>query len=141
MTITPQRVLESDEQAPADLLCRKHEDGEGGGGEKRRKLEAIETWIQEIRMVVEQEMELEEEEERTAWDDVKGGKLNVKDVEAARREEVGYMQKRGIWSETPIEECWQKTGRAPISIRWVDTDKGIDGQVDGREISKARALR
>ena len=31
----------------------------GDGGEKRRKLEAIETWIQEIRMVVEQEMELE----------------------------------------------------------------------------------
>ena len=106
--------------------------------EKRRKLEAIETWIQEIRMVLEQKMELEEEEERTAWDDVKGGKLNVKDVEAARREEVGYMQKRGIWSEMPIEECWQKTCRAPISIRWVDTDKGIDGHVDVRSRLLAR---
>ena len=31
-----------------------------------------------------------------------------------------------------IEECWRKTGRAPIRVRWVDTDEGIDGVVDVR---------
>ncbi len=23
-----------------------------------------------------------------------------------------------------ISECWQKTGKAPVCFRWVDTDKG-----------------
>ena len=24
----------------------------------------------------------------------------------------------------PIDECWDKTGEAPVSVRWVDTNKG-----------------
>ena len=34
--------------------------------------------------------------------------------------------------ERSIEECWRRTGKAPVSVRWVDTDKGVDGVVDVR---------
>ena len=47
--------------------------------------------------------DVEDEDEYTAWDDVKGGWLNVKDVDVARREEVCYMKSREIWIEVPIE--------------------------------------
>ena len=86
-------------------------------------------------------MDLEEEEERTAWDDVKGGYLNVKEVVAARKEEVAYMKKRRIWVETSIEECWRRTGKPPISTRWVDTNKGINGAFDIRSRLVARDFK
>ena len=27
----------------------------------------------------------------------------------------------------PIAECWDKTGKSPVSVRWVDTDKASQG--------------
>ena len=51
------------------------------------------------------------------------------------------MKRRGIWVERPIEECWRKTGKGPISVRWVDTDKGIDGSVDVRSRLVARDFK
>ena len=57
--------------------------------------------------MVENQVEAEEEHDFSAWDDVKGGWLSVKDVKVARSEEVGYMKSRGIWREVPIEECWK----------------------------------
>ena len=35
------------------------------------------------------------------------------------------MQKRGIWTVVPVSECLG-LGKSPVSVRWVDTDKGID---------------
>ena len=67
-----------------------------------------------------------------AWDDVKGGKLKVEGVKKARKEEVNYMIKRGIWKVVPTSECWKKTGRAPIGTRWVDTDEGTEEAPDVR---------
>ena len=107
----------------------------------RTVVKATQRWIQEIRKAVEDQVEAEEEQEYIAWDDVKGGMLNARDVKAARNEEVGYMKKRGIWVERPIEECWKKTGKAPVSVRWVDTDKGVDGQVDIRSRLVARDFK
>ena len=109
--------------------------------EARKSLAAIERWVQEIDEAVESQVEAEEEHDLSAWDDVKGGWLSIKDDKAARKEEVSYMTKRGIWRERPIHECWQKTGKAPISIRWVDTDKGIDGQIDVRSRLVARDFK
>ena len=62
-------------------------------------------------------MEVEEEGELSVWDDVRGARPNAKDVTAARKEEVGYMKKRGIWVERSVEECWQWTGKAAISVK------------------------
>ena len=52
----------------------------------RTLLEAIQRWVQEIGKAVEEQVEVEEKEEWIAWDDVRGGTLNAKDVKAARQE-------------------------------------------------------
>ena len=68
-------------------------------------------------------------------------KIFAYNVEKARKEEVGYMLKGRVWVERPVEECWQKTGKAPVSVRWVDTDKGVDGWVDVRSRLVARDFK
>ena len=83
----------------------------------------VEEWVEEIQEVCLKSMN-EEEENAGAWDDVHGGDLPPEEVAAARNEEVGYMKKRGIWHEVPIQECWNETGKAPVSVRWVDVNKG-----------------
>ena len=75
--------------------------------------------------------EEEQEEWRKAWDDVKGAELLF--VKATRKEEVGYMQGRNLWGLRSIKECWERTGKAPVSVRWVDTNKGNQWE-DGWEI-------
>jgi hypothetical protein len=59
-----------------------------------------------------------------AWDDVKGGSLPYKLVKEARNEEVKYMVDRGMWALRPVKQCWGKLGKAPVSVKWVDTNKG-----------------
>ena len=106
---------------------REHEDEGGGetemavGSIAREALVEIERWVCEIRLEVEQEMIQEEEgaECDHSWmvDDVSGGWLSADEVEAARAEEVGFMQRRKIWSVRSVEECWSRTGKAPVSVR------------------------
>ena len=59
-----------------------------------------------------------------AWDDVHGGALPIEEVRKAQKEEVTYMQRMKIWELRPIEECYEKTGKEPVSVWWVDTNKG-----------------
>ena len=49
--------------------------------------------------------------------------MDPKEVKRARGEEIGYMQKRGSCVVRPVTECWEKLGKAPVTIRWVDTLK------------------
>ena len=62
-----------------------------------------------------------------ALDDVNGGSLPLRMVQEARKEEVDFMVGRKIWRIVPIEECWAKTGKPPVTVKWVDTDKGTPG--------------
>ena len=59
-----------------------------------------------------------------AWADVHGGEISLADLRRARREEIGFMTGRNIWTETSEKECWLVTGKAPVSVRWVDVNKG-----------------
>jgi hypothetical protein len=61
-----------------------------------------------------------------AWDDVHGGYLDSEKVVESRGEEVNYMKNKGVWREVDEEECWRVTGKAPITVKWVDTDKGSE---------------
>ena len=60
------------------------------------------------------------------WDDVNGGWLKKDKVEAARHEEIEWLRTRGIWEKVPVKQCLAETGKKPISVRWVDTNKGDD---------------
>ena len=59
-----------------------------------------------------------------AWDDVSGKELDPRKVRAARREEMEYYKKMGVYDKVPLEECYKKTGKAPLKARWIDIDKG-----------------
>jgi len=91
------------------------------------------SWVNEIIHEVEDCGESGEEADlEGAWDDVHGGELPLELVKDARHEEVGYMQGRHIWTVTSVSECWEKTGKAPVSVRWVDTNKGGPGEMNVR---------
>ena len=87
-----------------------------GALESEIMLVEIESWVQEIQGEI--------REGDIGWDDVNGIPLELADVQAARSEEAQYMLNRGMFDFRPREESFEKTGRAPILTRWVDTDKG-----------------
>jgi len=58
------------------------------------------------------------------WDSVTGDKLPEKETIEAREDEVKCMDKWDIWDIVDIEECRKRTGKSPISGRWVDHNKG-----------------
>ncbi len=33
------------------------------------------------------------------------------------------FKKHGLYEKVPIEECWKETGKAPVGVKWVDTNK------------------
>ena len=39
-----------------------------------------------------------------------------------------------------MAECWEKTGKIPVTVRWVDTNKGEPGEMVGR-IDKGHPVR
>ena len=51
------------------------------------------------------------------------------------------MRGLGVWEAASWDECVQKTGKAPVSTRWVDVDKGRDGAVDVRSRLVARDFK
>ena len=56
--------------------------------------------------------------------DVTGRDLDAKAVRAARREEMSFIQGIPLYQEASVEECRSRTGKAPISTKWVDIAKG-----------------
>ena len=75
------------------------------------------------------------------WDDVNGGWLNEKDVRKARKEELEWMHTREVYRKVDLSECWDVTGKPPVSLRWVDTNKGSDMKPFIRSRMVARELR
>ena len=84
------------------------------------------------------EEEFDEELTNWAWDDVKGEPLDLQKVVEARMEEVEYMIKKNVWKEVSVDECWNKTGKEPVTVKWVDTEKGsgADARVRSRLVAR-----
>ena len=59
-----------------------------------------------------------------AFDDVSGQELVPALMVKARRDEIDYFRKMGVYEKVDIGECWNITGKAPIAVRWVDINKG-----------------
>ena len=53
-----------------------------------------------------------------------GEPLDPAEVRKARKEEIRYFKEMNVYKKVPLAECWAKTGRAPIGVRWVDVNKG-----------------
>ena len=62
-------------------------------------------------------------------------------VKEARRKELDYFCSKGVWLKRPKEDARAKTGRSPISVRWVDVNKGDDMNPRYRSRLVARQLK
>ena len=94
---------------------------EGSNGENGGELKKAAEKVEERYKIVE---ENNDAEMQIAWDDVSRASLDPKAVRAARAEEVDYVKKMGFYTKVPISECLKQTGQTPISIRWIDINKG-----------------
>ena len=61
-----------------------------------------------------------------------GKVLDSKLVKAARKDEKDGVYSCKIFDKVPIKECYDNTGAAPVSTRWIDINKGDDDDPDYR---------
>ena len=87
----------------------------------------VDKWVQEVQDQGFEERSLNGEWE--AWDDVKDVPIPISKVREARAEEVKYMMDRGMWVLRPIQESWERLGKGPVSVKWVDTNKGTEEEM------------
>ncbi len=45
-------------------------------------------------------------------------------VQEARREELDEFRKHQVYTKVPVQQCWDRGGKAPIGVCWVDIYKG-----------------
>ena len=57
-------------------------------------------------------------------DDITGQPLPPELCREARRLEVDCFKSKNVWEIRTIAEALQRTGRRPISVRWVEVNKG-----------------
>ena len=74
-------------------------------------------------------------------DDLTGQLLNDELVLQARRIELQFFNKKGVWRKVPLEEARRRTGRPPISTRWVDVNKGDEQNPNYRSRLVARQMK
>ena len=81
------------------------------------------------------------EEEATYRDDITGQPLDPELVRAARAKELEYFESKRVWVKRPLEEARRRTGKPPVTVRWVDTNKGDDINPNVRSRLVARQIR
>ena len=74
-------------------------------------------------------------------DDLTGQVLKDELVRAARAKELKYFGDKGVWRKVSKAMARAKTGRAPISVRWVDVNKGDELHPNYRSRLVARQLK
>ena len=74
-------------------------------------------------------------------DDISGQLLRDDLVREARAKELQYFADKGVWVKRPKHEARQRTGKAAISVRWVDVNKGDDIHPKYRSRLVARQLK
>lgn len=60
------------------------------------------------------------------WDSVTGTLLDPIKVWEARAEEMKWVKKQELWDVVDESQCWSETGKAPITLKWVDRNKSDD---------------
>ena len=74
-------------------------------------------------------------------DDLTGQLLNDELVLQARRIELQFFNKKSVRRKVPLEEARRRTGRPPISTRWVDVNKGDEQNPNYRSRLVARQMK
>ena len=84
----------------------------------------IEKW-QDIQ-IEEELMAVQGREEAVYRDSITGQALRPDLVREARSEELRYFAMKGVWRKRPRKEAVIRSGKAPITVKWVDVNKGDD---------------
>ena len=74
-------------------------------------------------------------------DDMTGQVLRDDLVVEARKTELEFFDARGVWIKVPIQRAFERTGRPPISARWVDINKGDENEPNHRSRYVARQMK
>ena len=61
-------------------------------------------------------------------------------VKAARAKELEFFCSKGVWLKVPRQRSYERTGKAPITVRWVDVNKSAEYEPNYRSRLVARQL-
>ena len=75
------------------------------------------------------------------WDEVSNKRLEKSLVEAARLDEIKGLYQYGVYDKVSIDECWERTGKAPIRVRWLDINKGDEANKEYRSRLVAQEIK
>ena len=73
-------------------------------------------------------------------DDLTSQPLRDDLVEAARATELEFFCSKGVWLKVPRQRAFERTGKPPISVRWVDVNNGDEHESNYRSRLVARQL-
>ena len=76
-----------------------------------------------------------------AGDDVKGGPLPAHLVYAARVRELECLRHRKVYDYSTTREALRLTGKQPLGLTWIDTNKGGRGYMNIRARLVATEVR
>ncbi len=74
-------------------------------------------------------------------DDLTGQVLRDDLVQQARAKELAYFAAKGVWQKVSRAKARLQSGRSPISVRWVDVNKGDEINTNYRSRLVARQIR
>ena len=74
-------------------------------------------------------------------DALTGQPLRPELVREARKAELAYFLSKNVWTKVAREEAYAKHGKAPITIKWIDVNKGDDERPQYRSRFVAREVR
>ena len=57
-----------------------------------------------------------------------------------REEDIQYVRTMGLYEKVPIAECCNTSGRAPITTRWIEINKGDNVNANYRSRLVARGI-
>ena len=74
-------------------------------------------------------------------DDLTGQVLKDSLVIEARLTELAFFHSKGVWAKRPMDRSRQCTGKPPITVRWVDVNKGDEVSPKYRSRLVARQMK
>ena len=91
----------------------------------------------------EEDLQFEDYMQDAEWalDDISGHAIDPKKVREAQAEELTFVKSMPVYVEVDIEECIERTGKQPISTKWVDVLKKVDGVATVRSRWVARDFK
>ena len=64
------------------------------------------------------------DKEGNVLDKVIGQSLDAQEVRKAGTEKMGHVHSLKVYTKVPLKQCWDRTGKGPIRVRWLDINNG-----------------